>query len=304
MASSLRHRAQRPAEFDILAGTLLISFSAIFVRLANVGPTASGVYRTAFGALALLAFVAMRRDSLWTGWKQARWAVLAGACFASDIYFWHRAIHYVGPGLATILGNFQVFFVGAVGILFFRERVGLRFLMAVPLAVTGLFMLVGLRWGEFDATYRRGVIFGACTALSYALYLLALRGGRNQRNRLSAAANLAWATVTTGTILTVIALLQRESLHIPNGRSLLVLVSYGFLCQALGWIVISRRLQEVDASRASLILLMQPALTFVWDMLFFHRPTTTFELAGAGLALIAIYLGGLAPRSPARKVAI
>jgi drug/metabolite transporter (DMT)-like permease len=290
------------AELEIVAGSVLISFSAVFVKLAHVGPTAAGVYRNLFGALALLVLAGLRRHQLWSGMRRARWQLAAGACFTADIYFWHRSIHYVGPGLATILGNFQVFFLAATGILVFHERATLRFLLAVPLAVAGLFLLVGVNWGDFDATYRRGVLYGVLTALSYASYLLCLRAAGRERDRLSAIANLAGVSLVTAALLAAAAFVQRESLRIPDTTTLTVLVAYGVLCQALGWIVISRRLRVVDASRVSLILLLQPALTLGWDILFFHRPTTAIEAGGAALALAAIYLGGVRP-APARATA-
>lgn len=289
-------------ELQIVAGAVLISFSAVFVKLADAGPTASGVYRNVFGALALLAIAAARRDRLWNGMRRLRWALVAGLCFAADIFFWHRSILYVGPGLATILGNFQVFFVTAVGIFVFRERTTWRFLVAIPLAVLGLFLLVGLHWGEFDAPYRRGVLFGLLTAISYALYLLSLRGARRERERVSAVANLAVVSTVTALLLVAAAGVTGESLRIRDGRTAVVLVAYGVLCQALGWIVISRTFHLVDASRAALILLLQPALTFVWDVMFFARPTTLVEAGGAALAIAAIYMGGVRSARPATEV--
>ena len=138
-------------------------------------------------------------------------------------------------------------------------------------------------------------MFGIVTAVSYASYLLSLRGARREERRLSAVANLTWVTALTALLLVVAAVAGGESLRIPDARSALILVSYGVLCQALGWIVISRNLHRVDASRAALILLLQPTLTFGWDMLFFHRPTSTVEAAGAALAIASIYLGGIRP---------
>jgi drug/metabolite transporter (DMT)-like permease len=230
-----------------------------------------------------------------------RWVLLGGAAFATDIFFWHRSIHYVGPGLATILGNFQVFFLSAAGILLFHEHVTARFMLAVSIAVVGLFLLVGLNWSSFDATYHRGVVYGIFTAVSYAIYLLCLRGARHEPRRLSAPANLTWVTAVTALLLVGAALADRESLRIPNLQAGLVLVAYGVLCQALGWILISRNFQRVQASRVALILLLQPALTMLWDVIFFHRPTSHLELAGAAIAMGAIYLGGVRP--PAREAA-
>jgi drug/metabolite transporter (DMT)-like permease len=42
---------------------------------------------------------------------------------------------------------------------------------------------------------------------------------------------------------------------------------------------------------AGLALLLQPALAFGWDILFFDRPTTMLEYVGAAVVLAAIYLG-------------
>jgi len=291
-------RQTHVAELQIVAGSFLISFSGVFVKIADVGPTAAGVYRNLFGAIALFLIAYVRRDTFWGGWRNLGWVVLGGMAFAADIFFWHRSIHYVGPGLATILGNFQVFFMATAGILLFHEPATARFLISVPIAVAGLFLLVGLNWSDFDATYRRGVIFGIITAASYAIYLLCLRGARHETRHLSAPANLAWVTSVTALLLVGAARIGHESLRIPDRETAAVLVAYGVLCQALGWIIISRNFKRVAASRFALILLLQPALTFLWDILFFARPTTGIELVGAFMTIGAIYLGGVQPRKP------
>jgi len=54
---------------------------------------------------------------------------------------------------------------------------------------------------------------------------------------------------------------------------------------------IASSLPEVTTVEAGLALLLQPTLSFVWDVAFFDRPMTATELAGAGIVLMAIYLG-------------
>jgi drug/metabolite transporter (DMT)-like permease len=39
------------------------------------------------------------------------------------------------------------------------------------------------------------------------------------------------------------------------------------------------------------MLLLQPSLAFIWDVLFFHRPTDAVDVGGAALAVGAICLG-------------
>mgnify|MGYP000371515278 CR=1 FL=1 len=152
-------------------GAMMISFSAVWVRLAQVAPTVSAFYRVGFGAVFLLAILAFRRESLWRGWSVLGLSLIAGLFFALDLYAWHRCIGYVGPGLATILGNFEVFLVPVVGLLLYKERLSLRFVLAVPLAIVGLFMIVGVRWDQLSQDYRIGIgwgLAGYCPGTTWA----------------------------------------------------------------------------------------------------------------------------------------
>jgi drug/metabolite transporter (DMT)-like permease len=277
---------------QLLIGATLISFSPVFVKIADVPPTIAGFYRMAIGGVFLLIIAMARGDSLWKGIRPLGLAFACAAWFAADLSFWHRSIAYIGPGLATIMGNFQVFFLAAFGILVLREKADWRFLLSVPLAVTGLAMLVGIDWGALAPTYKVGVLFGLLTALAYAAYVLTLQKSQSRSPRLSAAANLAVISLATAAIMAIEGPLQGESFRIATTRSWLAMVGYGVLCQALGWIVISRALVKVEASRAGLILLLQPTLAFIWDILFFKRPTGAIDALGAALALGAIYIGG------------
>ena len=145
---------------QLMIGATVISFSPVFVKLAQVGPTAAGFYRTFFGSIFLLIVVLVRGDTLWKGRRAFGLALACAVLFAADLTFWHRSIHYIGPGLATIMGNLQIFFLAAFGIVVFREKAGWRFLVSIPLAVAGLFMLVGVDWGQLHSGYKLGVLFG------------------------------------------------------------------------------------------------------------------------------------------------
>ena len=97
-------------------------------------------------------------------------------------------------------------------------------------------------------------------------------------------------------ILALSVLIEGESFAIPNPKTWSALIVYGFVAQVMGWVLIARSLPHLNASIAGLVLLLQPALSFTWDMIFFDRPTTWVEIVGAGLALGGIYLGTTARR--------
>lgn len=284
------------ALLQISTGAVLISFAAPLVKLAHVGPTTAGFYRTLIGAVVLLAVAGLRRDQLWKGRRQFVFACACGLFFALDLMVWHRSIIYVGPGLATVLASFQVFILAAVGFVFFGERPTLRFMFAVVMAFAGLWMLIGGDWFAATPEYRIGVGYGLLTAVLYSLYLLTLRRGQSVTPRLSAESNLFWISAITAVLLGPVALATGESLVIPDRDSALALLALGVFPQVVGWTLISRALPYLRAGLAGLILLGQPALSFVWDVVFFGRPTTTIEAVGAVLALLGIYLGTMAGR--------
>jgi drug/metabolite transporter (DMT)-like permease len=276
---------------QVAAGAVLISFASVWVRLADVGPTAAGVYRMLVGGVVLLAAALMRRERLGGGPRAAAFVAVASVCFTLDLVFWHRSIHLVGPGLATILANFQVLLLGAYGVLVLRERPHWRFFAAVPAALAGLLLLVGADWRSLAVSYRAGVGFGLLTALSYASYLLVLRASQAREGRLEPLPNLMAICWGTTALLVLTALAQGESLRIPSPATGGILVVYGVTAQVVGWLLISRGIPYIEAGRAGLVLLLQPTLAFTWDVLFFHRPTGVTDVLGAGLALGAIYLG-------------
>lgn len=275
----------------VALGALLLSFAAVWVRLAPVGPTAAGFYRMLVGGLVLLPIALARRERLWAGRRALGFVLAAGAFFTADLVFWHKSIHLVGPGLATILANFQVFLLAGFGIVVLRERLRWQFALAIPAALAGLLLLVGVDWTSLPAGYRAGVVLGLLTAIAYGSYLLVLRASQARAGRLEPLPNLMAICWVTTALLALVALGEGESLAIPDGRTAALLVGYGITAQVAGWLLISRGIPHVEAGRAGLLLLLQPSLAFVWDILFFSRPTDGMDVLGALLALGAIYLG-------------
>lgn len=292
-----RPSAQRAALHTTL-GAVMISFSAVWVRLAHVTPTVSAFYRVFFGGVFLLAILLARKKRLWQGWQLLRLTVVAALFLALDLYAWHRCIGYVGPGLATILGNFEVFLVPVAGLLLYGERVNRRFVLSVPLAVAGLFMIVGVRWERLTADYRTGIYFGLATALFYTGFLVALRRLQSHASQPSALLSLMGVSFATALFLALEILRTGESFAIPDLQSGAALAALGLMSQTLGWLLITRSLPSIPAAIAGLILLLQPSLAFVWDVLLFDRATSVMAWAGVALALSAIYLGATSERRP------
>ncbi len=282
----------------VAVGAVFISFAPVLVKLAHVGPTPAAFYRMSLGGLLLAVVALMRRQAWWAGRRHLAVAAGCGAFLALDLALWHRSINLVGPGLATLLANLQVFFLAGFGLVLLRERLTARLAVAIPVAVLGLYLILGLEWGGLGPRYRLGVVFGVLTAMSYAAYLLTLRAARARAPGVHPIVTLATVSLISAAVLAVTIVLEGDSFGVPDATTWVVLAGYALVPQVAGWVLIATALPHVAASRAGLVLLLQPALAFVWDLLFFGRPTTLVELAGALLTLGAIYLGttGTEPR--------
>ncbi len=278
---------------QVTVGAAMISFAPVFAKVADVGPTMAGFYRMLFGGIFLVIILIARRESIWNGSRLFVLSLICGALFAADLAFWHRSINFVGPGLATLLANFQVFFVAAFGVILLGERLGWRLACAIPLAIAGLFLIVGTDFGQTEQGYQIGVLYGLITAVTYATFLLVFRKLRSTSESRSPFPAVAVISLSAALLLAPVAVIQGESFSIPDSTSVLVLVVYGLVGQVLGWVLISSGIRKIETSKVGLILLLQPTLAFVWDILFFGRVTTAVEVAGAVLALGAIYLGAI-----------
>lgn len=275
----------------LFIGAALISLSPVWVKLVEVSPTTSGFYRVLIGGMALAMYMLVRRQRLQLSRNAWLMIIVAAVFLTLDLWFWHRSILYIGPGLATLLANFQVFFMMLAGIVLLRQMPRPIQLVAVPMAFLGLALIVGLDWNSLPPDYQLGIILGFMTAVVYAAYLLSLRHVRQQSSHRLPTRELVVISLLTAAMLGVTALLEGESLVINSLSDVGWLVGYGLLSHSLGWLFIASSLPQVTAVEAGLALMLQPTLSFGWDVLFFDRPMTSVELVGAVIALVAIFLG-------------
>ena len=296
-ARHLKSQTQQLTLLILVIGAVLISFTGVWVKVAHVAPNVSAFYRVFFGGAALLLAALYRRELRWFGLRHLLLSLLCGFLLGLDLWLYHYSIEYIGPGLGTILPNFQVFILAAVGVLFLKEPMRWIYLISLPLAFVGLFMIVGINWADLQIQYRIGVYYGLAAAICYAGFLLSLRQLQADQLGTSFFYVLMMVSLTTAIFLGAEIVFRQTSFQIPDLQSLLALLALGLLSHTVGWILITNALPKIRASFSGLILLLQPALAFVWDVLFFQRPTTLLNWLGVLIALGAIYLG-MARQSP------
>ncbi len=144
-----------------------------------------------------------------------------------------------------------------------------------------------------EPQYITGIIYGMLTAFCYSGITFTIQISQKLAVRLDPIANMAWLCIFGAMFGSLEVLATGESFLIPDIQNLLILISYGGICSGLGWYLITKGLPHVSISMAGLSLILQPALSFLWDVLFFEKPVTSINIIGAVITLIAMYMGAL-----------
>lgn len=274
-------------------GAALISTSAVFVKWVQIGPTASAFWRMGLAAALLLAW--LLRPGARAGWRPSprvlSLVAAAAVFFAMDLWMWHRSILYVGVGLATLLGNFQVFALAAYGALALGERGGWRLWTGLLLGIAGLALLLAPGWSDFDTRFRTGVAFGLGTAVAYGGFLICFRAAQGRRAQASNEALLWWLCTLSASLLLAMTLVGGEALQPQGMRDWAALLAYALIAQVFGWLVIGRVMPKLTAGVLGLCLLLQPLLAYVWDAALFGTRLDAWGIAGLVLSLAGIFLG-------------
>ncbi|MCB9800214.1 MAG: EamA family transporter [Candidatus Omnitrophica bacterium] len=282
----------------LLTGAFTISFAPILVKAISLEPAWSAAWRLMIGTFFLMLLILgrafLRRESLKKVFSEVKPVLIlltsAGFFFGIDLFFWHRSIHHVGAGMATVLGNTQVLYLTAWSCYEHRHKPSLRFLTAIFLAMSGLVLLVDLHHHSGQAEYLRGVVYGLLTGATYAGFLLFLRKAGMRMPHLTPLLKLFVISFAAAVFL-VSASFATEAKPVFQAHDWLWLLLLGTVVHIGGWYLISQGLPKMPASKAGLILLTQPVLASALGWIFFREHLTPLQLAGMFMTLTGIYLG-------------
>jgi drug/metabolite transporter (DMT)-like permease len=289
--SLLRHPARAA-----VAGALAIAFSAILYRKSEVSPETGAFFRCAYAVPPLWLVVRVEERLLGPRPRHLRRAAwLAGAFFAADLLFWHHAIEEVGAGLSTVLGNTQVVLVGLIAWALFRERPTSSALVAIPVAMLGIVLISGaLENGAYGKNPPLGALFGILTGIAYSGFLLTLRHGAGDRQRV--AGPLFDATLASAVLILPVGLATERLDLLPGIESQAWLVTLALTSQVLGWLLITVSLPRLPVVATSLLLTLQPVATVIFAAILLGEHPSPLQLVG-----VAIVLAGLVFATAARR---
>jgi drug/metabolite transporter (DMT)-like permease len=112
-------------------------------QLGNVPPSWSVAYRFAAASAAMFLYAAIRKETLFPGWKAVGFAGLLGlAQFVLNFNFVYRSEAYITSGLVAVLFALLIVPNSLMGRLFLGTKLEKRFLVGAGVAIVGVALML------------------------------------------------------------------------------------------------------------------------------------------------------------------
>ncbi|WP_112488068.1 DMT family transporter [Thiomonas sp. X19] len=302
----------------LLLGGAVLGLAGVFVHLAdtsaNIGPFASAFWRMAIAAPLLLAWVAWQRQpvtivalseaaaeppgtvqlqhrparnappALLQHWPTRWLTVFTATMFALDLLLFHVAAIWTTVGNATLESNFAPVVIALAFWAITRVAPSSVYVTGLVAALAGASLMIGPNFHDPRALL--GDACGLTSALFYAAYQV---GVQQARQRLATAPLMAAVTLLAALVLWPFAWFEGR-LWPTAAIGWVWLVGLALLVQIGGQVVIAYAVRRLNPALSSVGLLVQPAMAVVYAWVLLGQALAGWQIAGAALVLVGIYL--------------
>src|SRR5579864_3674825 len=240
---------------SLIIGIVCISFSPIFVKLADAPPITSGFYRI-FIAWLFLAPYCIYKNQLKINRNDLLVAILGGVVFGADIAVWNISLVKISATISTLIANLAPVWVGLLSLLILRKKSGLLFWIGTWIAILGMIILVGYT-NILHLQFNIGLVYALIASLFYAIYIMITKG---ILRRITTVTFMFYNMLGASVFLLLICICQHNRLIHFSASTWLCLLGMGLICQLAGWITINYSLNYLEATKVSIALLSQTVI--------------------------------------------
>ena len=285
----MRPRSTLLAYAALAAAIAGISWSALFVRWAEIPGSASAFYRVLIAGAILVPWRVARGATRPMPNAAAIWtAVAGGVFFALDLALWNSAVLRTQVAVASILGNNTPIFVGLMSWFVLRRRPRAAFWVGLVLAMAGG---VAIMSADLQKGGAAGSLVGDLQALAasvfFAAYLITTQRVRETMDTLTFNTLAIAGSIAT---LLVVCLALDLPMSGYSTRTWLALAGLGLVSQLGAYYALVYALGHLPATITSVGLLAQVPFTAILAALFLREPLTPIQLAGGAVVLAGIYV--------------
>ena len=292
--------SSRAAPIGLVIGCIIFGLGSLIVAHVDIGGWAMSFWRLAISGIVFAILAKVMRQQMPQSKRAIFYGLLSGAFLGLDLALWHESIYAVGPGISTLLNSLQIFFLAAIGFLYFNERQSIVQIISLFLAMLGVAMIGSPEFAHNTAAtwgFVTGIVSGAMLGASMTFI-------RKTHDTEPTPIFMLMQLISIGGVLAMIVpMFIFDTGHIlPNTRSEIgwVLI-YGTVMQCLAWGLIAYSIPKLSLALTGLLLLTEPIAALVIDYSWLDKPINSLQWGGALLTMLAIYLGSLKPKPRALR---
>ncbi len=280
----------------VLWGTIGIAAKLIYQR-SNLDPVAITWLRALIATPVCIgmAWRSFGRKTFSASKRDLTAMILLGFILIAYQFSYLVGVDHLGVSTATLIALcVPPVLVALVSVLFFNEKLSVRFAAALAGALLGLLLLVGT--GSHTAvsgSMTIGVLGALGCSLGIASHALL---SRNLAGRQPAMRPLAIAFPVGAVAFAPIALWRGVHYDIPLSAWLLLLY-LGIGPSALAYVMFQRGLKDVPATTASIVTLLEPLVAAILAWAMFDERLGVWGWVGAALLIAAIATLSLSVRA-------
>ncbi|MEI8131261.1 MAG: DMT family transporter [Leptolinea sp.] len=268
-------------------GVLCLSFSAIFVRIAEAPGIVTSFYRMTTAVIILIPIMLVRSKGKINFDKRWLLAPLAAGFFtALDHATWSTAVAHTSIANANLINFIAPVWVALVSWIFWKQKLPTWFWIGLIFVLTGMTFVFGSNL-LLHPGFSKGDSLALLSSFFFAGYYLTTQKARARVDALTSTTIIAMVSAVT---LLIICLVSKAPLTgFPSSTWTLFIIS-GLVSQIGGYFSMTYALGHIPASIVSPTMIASPVIAAILAIPIAGEGLSIYQIIGGLLVFAGIYL--------------
>ena len=280
---------QTAARLKLIVVMLLFGTIGIFVRTISMPSSIIALVRGIIGSIFLLLVVFARRTGIDMSAVKRNWwkLLLSGGCIGVNWILLFEAYRFTTVATATLCYYLQPVIVVLGSALVLKEKLSIRKLLCVLVAILGMIPVSGVLESIPTAGEVTGILLATGAALLYGINILT----NKTMQGLSPFDMTIFCMITaTLTLLPYTLLTEDWSAIVWEPQSLLLLLVVGIIHTGVAYALYYSALEKMKAQEVAIYGYIDPICAILLSALLLSEPLTAGIVIGAVMILGATYI--------------
>lgn len=271
----------------IVVATVGVSFSAIFVRLSSAPSMVLVFYRVLLATLLLLPIITMkyRNEIKKLNFRTLLLPMISGVFLGLHFTVYFESLKFTSIASAVVLVDTEVFFVAAVMIILFKEKISVKEWLGIAATFAGSIIVTAVGFGS-GSNMLLGDLLALTGAALMAVYTLI---GKQCRKTMTTMVYTFFVYASAALTLFVLVLLRGISFTGYDSKNYWIALGLAVVCTLGGHSVYSWGLKYEKASFISTVKLLEPVFASVLGLIIFAEIPSTMIVIGGIVVIFGVY---------------